>query len=240
MLEGASPGGSGEALKWTTTAGDEDLFELGADPLETRDLAGVRTAELPRMRALLGQALGRPSGIGVRLLPTAGTLKSGPLTARVHVPGGVGTVWAGDDPLQRTDIAIRAIDAETAEISWSGTGTREAFVLPTLPVDQVVHRLCITVTQRGQGSTHAVPPSVPGLPVSGSRTLLDAQVPGGSLHVGWSFSPAPLDGHLALDATDSEMTEALEAIGYTDEEREPTPAGSPVTPGAAATPCTAP
>ncbi|MFC4986728.1 sulfatase-like hydrolase/transferase [Saliphagus infecundisoli] len=57
---------------WHPTTGDELLFDLADDPLETRNLAGERSEELPTWRdRLVDRLAGRPEGFtdGDRLLP---------------------------------------------------------------------------------------------------------------------------------------------------------------------------
>ncbi|MCB9677551.1 MAG: sulfatase [Alphaproteobacteria bacterium] len=216
--------------KWTTSEGNEELYDLAADPGEEDSLVEARRDELPRWRSALGEALGRPSGAGFRITPTRGASRSQSLTVRAHVPGGIEDAWKGEDPLQRSAVTVRRVDDETVDFTWIGGygGTREVYVLPKLPLEQVTHEMALTVAQGSRTCRLQVPRNLAAEPGRVRRVLAQAKVPGGMVRLGWSMAPGfPKDGAY-LDATDDEMSSWQEALGYAHRDDEPEP--EPVAP----------
>ncbi|MEZ4318198.1 MAG: sulfatase [Myxococcota bacterium] len=202
--------------KYTTFQGQESLFDLEADPGETNDLSERNPTLVEPWRARLGEALDRPSGVGFRFQPTPGSSRSQALRVQVHVPGGIAHAWKGEDPLDRSAMLVTTLDEETVELVWLGgrAGTREAYVLPIAPVEEVTHEMVVTVVQGERRCRLQVPRNLAASPGRSRKPFAQAAMPQGTLRVGWSMAPAPPEGAHSLDAMDPEMAGSLEVIGY--------------------------
>jgi len=202
--------------KWTTSEGLEQVYDLASDPGEQTDLARANPALAEPYRKALGKALGRASGVGYRILPSRSSTRTTPLTATVHIPGGIAEFWDGDDPLERSEVHARRIDPETVEFTWlSGyQGTREAYVLPTRSVEEVTHELVVAVAQGDKRCRLQVPRNLAPRPGRVRRPLAEARLLTGTIRLGWSMAPAPPPGARQLGAMDDEVRQELEALGY--------------------------
>jgi hypothetical protein len=221
-------------MKYTTHTGREELYDLGSDAAEKQDLLVGDFERAAPFRDTLGTALQRSSGVGYRLHPSRGATRDAPLTATVHIPGGIEEGWKGEDPLQRSEVEVQRIDDETVSLTWLDGfgGTREAFVLPAIPVADATRTLSVRLEQGERRCVLRIPTNRPATPGQTRPALASARLAKGSFRITWSMAPAPPEGAQALAARDSEMDAALEAIGYTD--RDEAPEAGPVDPAGAA------
>ncbi len=207
-------------LKYSSKAGAEELYDLGVDPGEQEDLARSSEA-LPERREALGRSLERPTRLGFRLRAERHSSKR-PLRAELTVPGGVEAAWVGADPTEKSAAAV-CVQGERVRAAWEGghPGTREIFVLPALPAEQVVPDLALEVWREPADGAEPEPERiswdlderVPEADGRGRR-LLQSKASGARLVLGYAVAPPPPEGGRELGGFDSETAGALEALGY--------------------------
>jgi len=209
-----------EGQKYTTTEGYEQLFDLAANPDERDDLLRGEPATFAEpWRERLGAALGLDTPMGYRLLlGGARAPLERPVSVTVDVPGGVRAVWAGEDPLQRSEASV-AVDGDRVTLTWERgtTNAREVFFAPKAPLDELTHRLAFTVSDGLRSQVHCVPGTAPAAPGASRERLLALHVAGRELALTWGVFPNSDQRGAALDATDDENRDALKALGYLDD-----------------------
>lgn len=209
--------------KWTSHEGDEQLFDLGIDPLEMDDLSAK--ADLGPYREALGTALDTQADVAYRFVPTRNASHAHPVEVVVEVPGGIERAWMGSDPLQRSEGHVERIDDEQVRLVWHRgyRGVREAYVMPTRPPAEVTHTLKMK-SRTGQGPWRdtTIPAAIPASPPTSDRhPLTKLELQNGKIYVTWAMAPAVDASWKALDATDSETTDWLEKLGYAEPENQP-------------------
>ncbi len=205
-------------LKYGTKAGKEEIYDLAEDPGEQDDLVrGEGAALLEARRAALGRSLERRSELGFRLRPERESGRR-PLEVSLTVPGGVAAAWVGADPTEKSAAAV-CIEGSTVRAAWEGghSGTREVFVVPSLPAREVVPGLVLEARRGDATSTEtwdaeAEVPRADGR----SRRLLRTTTTGTRVVLGYAVAPEPPDDGRELGGYDGETSAALEALGYLD------------------------
>ena len=208
------------ALKYGTSAGDEELYDLAEDPGEQDDLARGSDA-LPERRAALERSLERAVDLGFRLRAERGSDKRD-LEVTLSVPGGVRAAWVGADPTEKSAATV-SVEGSTVSATWQGglSGTREVFVVPSLPAADVVSGLLLEA-RRGEDCASDRWDAEQDVPQANGRgrRLLQTRGSGTRVSLGYGIAPEPpVDGR-ELDGFDPESIEALRALGYVDEDEE--------------------
>ncbi len=152
-----------DGKKWSTHEGRELLFDLGADPTETKNLLKKNPDDRGApYRAALAETLHEPVDISFRLQPSQhrrGSLPVDGLEAICTVAGGFRHTWFGDDPLDKADVSLSEVpltealdtasswgpaiahprpaegqtDWEAVRITWQRGGPREVYLTPEQP-----------------------------------------------------------------------------------------------------------
>jgi len=207
--------------KYITTRGHELLFDVAADPREQDDLA-VTGGNVRPGRVALATGLGRDVVQALRVSPTG--RPESPIEVELHVPGGVGRAWVGDDP---TSITLATVDTSTPDLvrlvfESRLKENREVFIVPNLPADDIVGEVGIRIAGKMKNfeKLRAKPHDGSGAMLSRARSGSTAAT------VTWAIVPVP--GGSATEGSDDEMAGALEALGYTqkgtpDDDDEPGP-----------------
>ena len=200
--------------KWSTTSGLDHLVDLVLDPEERGDRAAPVDSKIYAAR--LGDDLGCPVEAGLRLVNIEG--KQAPkadLEVELRWGTGLKAVVLGADPLESGAVDVSHKDgSEMARILWPAghRGSREVYFVP------------------GEGSSFDRPSSFPQLDVtlgkishsvtvdmnSPDRLLLD--LPLAARRIQATRAWVPLCEEESIRGTDSEMRDALEAMGYVDSE----------------------
>jgi arylsulfatase A-like enzyme len=110
-----------------TISGDEELYDLDADPSEQRDLSSERSDTLPAWRERLAQATGWPVGPGLRV--ALGGRKGAPFELVFSEPvAEAGVLDPEASSTRRANLewgeTPKAVPADVAEVSLSEDGTR--------------------------------------------------------------------------------------------------------------------
>ena len=203
-------------LKYATKAGKEQIFDLGDDPGEQEDLVvGGGAGLLSERRDALGRSLDRRAELGFRLRPERDSGKK-TLEVTLEVPGGVAAAWVGSDPTEKSAAAV-CIEGSTVRAAWEGghSGTREVFVVPSLPAHDVVPGLVLEARRGDALATEswddeATPPRADGR----SRRLLRTKVTNARVVLSYAVAPEPPSDGRELGGYDGETSAALEALGY--------------------------
>ena len=211
--------------KYVVLEGREALYDLRVDPGEKKNLLiGKTDVEAAPHRDAFEEATGRALRVTFRFVNRRPpkTDSGEPLIARVHVPGGIKAAWLGSDPNRRMPGRI-AHEGEGAIIEWASgrPGYREAYILPSAPIEEVLDQLEIVVTDgveevilpiREGGDKR---PGVRRVPLGRKRTSDERGV-----MIAWGIAPIPREGQVSTDAYDPEMVEMLKAAGYLSEDDE--------------------
>ncbi|MBT3219636.1 MAG: sulfatase-like hydrolase/transferase [Proteobacteria bacterium] len=203
--------------KYTSHEGREVLFDLTDDPLEKKDLFSGQAGDVgAAYRQYMGDALGREVAVGYRLTPTATRTGVGAdCVATLTVPGGIKAAWVGDDPTRASSAAVRVV-SDKAIATWHKgfRGSREVYVIPVEPMDEVTNQLVLHVVQGQDEATAKVPKNRKPTLDTIRSALARAKV--GSRVVSLTFAVAPIpDAQTqALDGYDSELADMLITMGY--------------------------
>lgn len=199
--------------KWTTHGGNESLFDLTVDPHEKNDLGNSHPL-VPTLRRKAGEAFGTEGTVSYRILPSAKGTSRRSVRMTVDVPGGIANAWLGGDPFRRTPTVLTRVDDDTLDILWQrGSGDREVYVQPKLPVADVTHRLTGQITA-GTPYQWSIEPTIAAEPGKRRRRLAQLEIPEGAVTIYWGMAPPPPVGAQELSATDDETSDALEKLGY--------------------------
>ncbi len=218
-----------DGQKWTTTEGREALYDLASDPGEKANLAkDDQSVPGPAYRGYLAAVLGRDVDAGFRIAPARapGPLGDKELTVTVSMPGGIKAAWPGDDPLKGSEVTVVVGPLDTtgaepmqqATFTWEAGfhGTREAYVVPTQPVEGVTQRAGFVVTCGGETKTMTIPEARGSAPGKTRLPLANERVGGRAIAISWGFAPQPNAETSAIDGADDELKSALEAMGYVE------------------------
>ncbi len=217
-LYGSSAWGSllqGE--KYITRDGRESLYDVRDDPGEQADQwkAG-RSPEAGR--AALAAALRTTTRIGFRLIANSDS-RGGDAVATLSVPGGVDDAWVAEDPTKSSAAEVRIAADGTVTATWKGgyRKSREIFVVPSRPAEEVAAELTMQLTvgravKDAQQGRREWPPHMDGT----GQALWRAST--GKRNVSLSFAVVPLPGEcrIELDATSIENCAELLALGYVE------------------------
>ncbi|MBA2321618.1 MAG: sulfatase-like hydrolase/transferase [Deltaproteobacteria bacterium] len=219
-----------EGEKWTTTEGREALYRLGPDPGELENLLKKdQTAAGPGWSDRLGATLGREVAMGYRIAPgrAPGALADDDFVVRVAVPGGIAAAWAGDDPLQGSQVLVEVGPLDTtvdppvqkAVFTWvrDYPGTREVYLVPTRPVEEVTGALAFDVEYGEDRASLSVTAASGTSPGATRLPLISARLRGSrTFSVGWGWAPQPNAETASLEGSDEELKSALESMGYVE------------------------
>lgn len=199
--------------KWVSRGGDEVVFDLTRDPQE-KDPDG--TANRAPGRAALAAALDVPTTLVLRVVPTSAR---GSGKVELTVPGGVASVWLGDEPTNhaKCKTSIKANDAVDGappsdtvlmEFSTTGSAQREVYVLPKLDPLVAVRGAVLSIpggpVEELVGRSPDVGSGPLGKVARGARGYVAT----------WAEIPAPFGDELI--GFDPESAAALQALGYLD------------------------
>jgi arylsulfatase A-like enzyme len=207
--------------KYATTAGNETLYDLGADPAESDDVLDADADGAATWRGRLGAALGRDATLGYRVVNgrvAAG--EKGDTIALLTVPGGIRAAWVGADATNHSAATVK-VDGEVATIRWDGAydGVREVFVVPVGDPLAVTPTLGLDV-RNGDELVHGT--------ATGQATgpLVRVRSPR-PVTVTYGIAPVPGAGE-ATSGSDDEQSAWLQALGYQDDDtHKPKPEEKP-------------
>ncbi|MCB9779460.1 MAG: sulfatase [Alphaproteobacteria bacterium] len=206
--------------KYWAEDGRERLYDLATDPGEGRDLVARSGASTEPWRHDLGPGVDRPAAVALRIEGMR-EQSDRPLSVRVVVPGGIAEAWAGDDPLDYSTLSVEKRGEDEVVFTWGGKsrGSREAYVLPRAPIEEVAGS--VQVFGRTTGAEAAVAPSADLAalgPYVGRRDVLwRGSVGGRRFEIDRTVAPVADTSRTALSGVDSELAEDLKALGYWDE-----------------------
>ncbi len=205
-----------EGVKFTTTEGRVERFDLASDAGETNNLGRAGDDGEAAWLARLGVALGRPAVRALRLVPTrAPASGSADLVASVTVPAGIAAAWVGSDPTMKSAAEVQ-VDGSTAKITWPAgyAGVREVWLLPAAALADTIPTLSMTLTLKGETVTAS---PAPGASATSRTPLLRGTVGGRAVQVTTGISPAPSADAGQIAGFDPELASMLSALGYTGE-----------------------
>lgn len=195
--------------KYTTSAGDEALFDLSVDPGELTDVLKGDTAAY---RERMADALDTQVVQALRFLPA--TVRAAPpraLDLTVTVPGGVRLAWVGDDPTGKSSATAEVIEG-VAHLSWQRgyRQGREVYVLPEQPLQDatVGTRLELRYGSERQTRELAAPAR------AGRSTLVLLGSTSRDVQVTTAVVPLPYEEASALEGFDAELSSMLQELGY--------------------------
>jgi len=240
-----------QGMKWSTTEGREALYDLDADPEESDNLLKRPTDDAgAEYRKHLAEALGREVRAGYRITPTrarvAGAGDVRPTWGLCTVEGGLKEAWVGNDPLEFGLAEVERIEGRSVieeklaayqilghplpeepgrayEICWTSgkAGTREIYLMPERPLDEVGATLACSVYEGdatgGRRSTLRVHPrraTLGAVRTPIARTKLQQR----QVLLQFGISPLPTEGFVDVDGTDDEMSQSLTAFGYVQDD----------------------
>ena len=201
--------------KFTTTEGEDALYDLATDPGERDDQMKAAWVNPPTDQwTALSTALQRPVCTGFRLVPSR-SRGDADLEVEMTVPGGIAWAYAGDDPAM-TSAASVTVAGEQVRAVWPGgyRGNREVFVVPAQPPALVAEQATVRLRSGAKEMDLTIAPGRP--PDGTGRPIGQAKVGGRSLVVGYATVPAPPPEGGGIDGFDSEAAEELAALGYVD------------------------
>ncbi|MFT5460959.1 MAG: arylsulfatase A-like enzyme, partial [Myxococcota bacterium] len=228
-----------DGKKWTTTGGREALYDLVADPDEQNNTVAKDQREAgTEYRERMAAALGRDVPVSYRLENTMfrGGAPPTDLVVTLTVPGGVRSYWVGDEPLDRSHAVITPVDEEVIEVRWPREHrfTREVYIVPNLPVEEVTHELRIRVEDEGVVKDVFVPKSVSPEPGRYRVPMFKVGLPHRMVKFTWGLAPEKTDDTMDLSGRDSETNAMLEAMGYVARDGDDAPAPPAPSPAAPA------
>lgn len=218
-------------LKYTSSDGTEQVFDLGADPEERDNIAPKHMAE---GRAALGEAMHTEAPILFRLTASRSSGESKDVTAVLTVPGGIDQAWIGGDFLKKSASRVTRLGPDRFELVWEGRqrSTREIYVKPTLPAEEAIQQASLVMVFDGEETpAEQLLRSWP--PVFRARNPTILRASSGSRKVSLSFGVAPVPAEQGPDQRDDceklaaevgeeeqfvERCPELVALGYMDPE----------------------
>ncbi len=200
--------------KWISRGGTEKVFDIDHDPHEESPL---RDADVLPGREALAEALHEPVRPVLRVTPTS---SRGTGTAILTVPGGVTSVWLGDEPTRHADADVDLdqgagdprVDSVKMVFSSSGTAQREVYVLPVLEPYLAVQGATLEIPKGPQEAL------VPRSPDTGTGPLAKVTKNGRTYEATWAVVPLPFGDE--LNGFDAESAAALQALGYLDADHQ--------------------
>jgi hypothetical protein len=142
----------------------------------------------------------------------------------------------GDEPLDRSHAVITPVDEEVIEVRWPREHrfTREVYIVPNLPVEEVTHELRIRVEDEGVVKDVFVPKSVSPEPGRYRVPMFKVGLPHRMVKFTWGLAPEKTDDTMDLSGRDSETNAMLEAMGYVARDGDDAPAPPAPSPAAPA------
>ena len=200
-----------DGIKYTTHAGDEEIYNLNKDPAEATNI--IDRHNPTEGRQAVGESLDRPFVKVLRLV--LNKVKSG-RAVQVKIKHPAAAAWVGNDPTMKGRARVTLEDDRVIARWPKQRGMVEVFVVPSgdLP-DQVSVEMTVgkrTETYDFDTVGRAAPP--PGTP----DTLLTARLSGRKLTINTAWAPIPSDVDGAIDGFDAEVAGDLESLGYIEKD----------------------
>ncbi len=206
-------------MKYATTEGREDLFDLAKDVGEKRNIAGKQADALPVMREQMGEALGREVARGYRLSNRATrTSPDEEMVVTFTVPGGIKAAWVGEDPTEASMASLQwEPGSDTVVATWP-TGfraRRDIWVIPAADLPSTTPQIHGEVQVGSEKAPIDMTPKAME-PGPGRRKIVlgRGEAAGRGVEVGFTIGPIPSAEGEAVSAFDEETLEALKAMGY--------------------------
>ncbi len=209
-----------DGKKWTTKAGRESLYDLVSDPDEQEDLAR-NGADTTAWHSRLGEGLGTWSGPVLRLEFGAASRKpAAPLVVELSNDAGFTNAWLGGDPMNRAPATAEVTEAGIARITFDkgAKGRREAYVRANGDL-LTLAGLTLRFVNGDTGEVLATHErTAETLPEPDGRKHVLLRGAGGrrSATVTYGIVADPPANAEAIQAFDSEVEEALKALGYVE------------------------
>ncbi len=237
-----------DGKKWSTHQGREMLFDLRADPIEKKNLLRKNPSDggAP-YRAALAATLNEPVDLSFRLQPgrhRRGGVPADGMESICTVVGGFRHAWAGDDPLDKSDVTLtnppvdEAVDMASSwgpslphprpadedatwgavHIRWKRGGPREVYLTPEAPFAEATSTLHCTVQYCPDGKCETKSLAVPEVrhgPVGANRAPFAKASWGAHRTLELTPAMAPYNP-ISISGRDDETNDALEALGYKD------------------------
>jgi len=201
--------------KWTTHLGSEVVVNRAADPGERSPLMGD-ARELDAARAAFAEGVGRDAPLVWRVEVGEDDTPSEADQAMVfHHPDGFARAWLGESPWKKAEMTLDHEGDEVRVLFAAGSrNTREIYLAPAGDPAALAG-----LTVRAEGAELRAEDAA--LVPAGQRViLLTGHALEREVTITYGVAPVPPESATSLDipALDAELTEALEALGYTDRE----------------------
>ena len=202
--------------KWIVHEGEEQRFDVAADPVE-KSPATPDALDREAMRAAMLRALGVPVELAWRIAPRArGGYTS--MEAVLDVPGGVAQAWVGEDPTEQSSATVE-VEGERVRMRWKAGNTRtiEVFVLPTAGAIAALPFATLSIVGVHDdlvgeaGWPEDLPPA---LPQGDGADLITARMGSRAVSLRYMITPLPYTDAAALHGFDAEVAGELKALGY--------------------------
>ena len=211
-------GSLSEGLKYHSSAGKEQIYDLGSDRAEDKDLRR-RGADPAPLREALAAGLGRPAQLGYRLV-SSGRAKDD-VTVRLEVPGGVRWAYAAEDPTSRSTAEV-SVQGEVVEVTWpaSNRGSHEVFVAPEAEAVALLPELALSAPGEEAEPERLDPEEETPVMDGKGETLLRVRAGNTTVRLTFGVSPGPLEEGAAVAGYNPEVRAELQALGYVEEDEE--------------------
>ena len=203
-----------EGMKYSSFEGDEEVYNLDADPGEQSNL--IETHDPAPLRKALSTALERPYVPVWRLVLNKSSSSD---SVRVRLKHPMAGAWVGDDPTMRGKARVD-LQPDHLVARWpKQRGMVEVFVLPN--PDDLPETLDIEVKVGKRIQTHTITLVERERPEPGQAdTLLEVRLSGRTLTMTSAFAPVPSELDSAIEGFDAEVAGDLESLGYIDKGEE--------------------
>lgn len=204
--------------KYVTRRGTEQLFDLDADPGETRNMFRGHTSNDPgaSYRSSLAGTLHRPVGTGYMLwVNRIGSHSIEDTVATINVPGGISATWVGDDPMSGCQAEV-SVKEDTVVIKWfaGSRDSRTIWIMPEKPVEEITPVLTGAVAYGDDESHFVVDDDVDcGFPLP-RASFLTTRAGLREMYMGFGISPFISSRASPLNGYDADVDGMLRALGY--------------------------
>lgn len=206
-----------QGRKWTSYRGIEAVFDLLADADEANDLRA--SSDLDALHQSFGAGLQTQAPVAWRVdFGKAGSTPKTAVVVEISHPAGFAHAWLGQDPLKTANMTIAGPDdAGRVVVTFKPgkKGRRELYLVPNGDVTAVTGLKLRTPEGEPLEAAEDGP-----MPQGKGEPVLRGKVGGRSVRVVYAVGPVPLAGQEGLNATDSELASALEALGYSERNDE--------------------
>ena len=203
-----------EGMKYSSFEGDEEVYNLDADPGEQSNL--IETHDPAPLRNALSTSLERPYVPVWRLVLNKSSSSD---SVRVRLKHPMAGAWVGDDPTMRGKARVD-LQPDHLVARWpKQRGMVEVFVLPN--PDDLPETLDVEVKVGKRIQTHTITLVERERPEPGQAdTLLEVRLGGRTLTMTSAFAPVPSELDSAIEGFDAEVAGDLESLGYIDKGEE--------------------